>query len=953
MAKAGQGQTLNDRLNAARYALAGQGLARVVCKATTEEIIGPKKKHLDYLLQCTHEPNVSIPQLANLLIERTNHGSWVVVFKALITVHHLMCYGNERFTQYLASSNCTFQLNNFMDKSNYKGYDMSTYIKRYSKYINEKALSYRTVAFDFAKIKRGKEDGYLRTMPAEKLLKTLVVLQNQIDALLDFDCTANHLSNGVINGAFMLLFRDLIRLFACYNDGIINLLEKFFDMNKKQCREALDIYKKFLTRMDRVAEFLKTAENVGIDKGEIPDLTKAPSSLLEALEQHLHALEGNKKGKSSKENQPSTVQHQGGSNNYASSTSSNVGPADSSGVKDEVVKKALEEEAQLMNQLKHDAFSDITIRSQPNIWQQESWLELEKHVQDQTKKPYNPFLSSPASEPHKPSSNQDNVSGKSSSNDILDLFGSGPNPSSTGTQQTQITNLASSRASDDLLMLANNSTSLNSAAAAAPNPFADMLYNMSTTAANVPSYNEAGAPKSHPDRPPPPSSVSPPEKQSSATSIDKSSSIRSSHSNDNVQTKVVTGPTHDQESLQRHHQKHKKPARPAQPYPPVQKPIEHRYEDTSGEKCASVAHQITIQEADIKENLQVHGDNVSNSPSPTADIMKGDGTTPILRTPPDPSCGEEEDFERADLQPELTQSVIKDPSPLITNLSSSSGEQNIFDEPPPESRSRPKDHKSKPKRPSPPSKTENESVPSDDNSHQDLFGFDNSFNASSDKKADQPPQLLPGVAPYAAAPGVPIVPGVPFPGVYFHPSQQFIDPQQLAFMQQQQAQYLAQQMGKAAPVPTGKSKSSLEDLDEQIRSSMRGKEDQRKSSQTSSPSQITPTVPYSGAPAAVFVPGQGIVPIAIPPGMQFPPAMYMGAVPTATAGFDAFGDILQPQKSTILMPGANSMSKVPSAAPAKTSTPSSLIKGDLDSSLASLAQNLDIKGPKTAGFKKF
>lgn len=41
------GQTLNDRLNAARYALAGQGLARVVCKATTEEMIAPKKKHID------------------------------------------------------------------------------------------------------------------------------------------------------------------------------------------------------------------------------------------------------------------------------------------------------------------------------------------------------------------------------------------------------------------------------------------------------------------------------------------------------------------------------------------------------------------------------------------------------------------------------------------------------------------------------------------------------------------------------------------------------------------------------------------------------------------------------------------------------------------------------------------------------------------------------------------
>ena len=38
------------------------------------------------------------------------------------------------------------------------------------------------------------------------------------------------------------------RLFACYNDGIINLLEKYFEMNKKQARDALDLYKRFLIR---------------------------------------------------------------------------------------------------------------------------------------------------------------------------------------------------------------------------------------------------------------------------------------------------------------------------------------------------------------------------------------------------------------------------------------------------------------------------------------------------------------------------------------------------------------------------------------------------------------------------------------------------------------------------------------------------------------------------------
>ena len=147
----------------------------------------------------------------------------------------------------------------------------------------------RATAFDFCKVKRGKDGGTLRTMSGEKLLKTLPVLQAQVlkfaagkrecfkgetletpvkevwleafypkvDALLEFDCSAQDLNNGVINCSFMLLFRDLIRsesenhfslkyslfsrLFACYNDGVINLLEKYFDMQKKGARDALGI----------------------------------------------------------------------------------------------------------------------------------------------------------------------------------------------------------------------------------------------------------------------------------------------------------------------------------------------------------------------------------------------------------------------------------------------------------------------------------------------------------------------------------------------------------------------------------------------------------------------------------------------------------------------------------------------------------------------------------------
>ncbi|XP_064074190.1 phosphatidylinositol-binding clathrin assembly protein LAP isoform X10 [Vanessa tameamea] len=433
------GQTINDRLLAARHSIAGQGLAKSVCKATTEEMIAPKKKHLDYLVHCTNEPNVSIPQLANLLVERTQNTNWVVVYKALITVHHLLAYGNERFTQYLASSNSTFQLSNFLDKSGVQGaagarigYDMSPFIRRYAKYLNEKALSYRTVAFDFCKVKRGKEEGSLRMMNAEKLLKTLPVLQAQLDALLEFDCTANDLTNGVINMCFMLLFRDLIRLFACYNDGIINLLEKYFDMNKKNCRDALDLYKKFLIRMDRVGEFLKVAENVGIDKGDIPDLTKAPSSLLDALEGHLATLEGKKGSAANTPTQTASAQKNVASVMGAlSSTSTSFGHAAEQThngglfIDDSLRRQALAEEEAAMNQYKVQLYQGVELTGEEDVTQ---ISEQFNKVQSPGGAAGNPFASAAAG--------------------AADLFGPAPAD-------------APAKASDDLLALGN--------------PFADMF----------------------------------------------------------------------------------------------------------------------------------------------------------------------------------------------------------------------------------------------------------------------------------------------------------------------------------------------------------------------------------------------------------------------------------------------------------------------------------------------
>ncbi|RDD45974.1 Phosphatidylinositol-binding clathrin assembly protein [Trichoplax sp. H2] len=298
-----------DRVTAARHVLTGDFISKAVCKATNHDIISPKKKHVDYLIQCTHGQNVDISVMVDTLYERTNNTSWVVVCKTLVTHHQLLCYGNERYVQHVASRTASFNLETFLDRSGNQGYEMSLFARKYAKYLNAKSYSYRMMAYDFCRVERGK-DGILRKQEFAKLLgldtlqlsKTLPALEQQIDSLLGMEITVGELSNGVISNAFFLLFKDLVRLFACYNDAMINLLEKYFDLSKKSCKDALEFYKKFVVTMEKVKEFWKIAEDRGYDKGDIPYLNSAPASLLEALENHFYGLDKKgAKGKASTE----------------------------------------------------------------------------------------------------------------------------------------------------------------------------------------------------------------------------------------------------------------------------------------------------------------------------------------------------------------------------------------------------------------------------------------------------------------------------------------------------------------------------------------------------------------------------------------------------------------------------------------------------------------------------
>lgn len=52
----------------------------------------------------------------------------------------------------------------------------------------------------------------------------------------------------------------MIKIYTVYNDGLINLLEKFFEMKKSECKDTIGVYRRFLMRQESVQRFLQLAE---------------------------------------------------------------------------------------------------------------------------------------------------------------------------------------------------------------------------------------------------------------------------------------------------------------------------------------------------------------------------------------------------------------------------------------------------------------------------------------------------------------------------------------------------------------------------------------------------------------------------------------------------------------------------------------------------------------------
>lgn len=163
-------------------------------------------------------------------------------------------------------------------------------IQAYGQYLTTRIKAFASVKTDYVRTKSDSAgQGRLRKLSVDKgLLRETESVQKVISPLLKCKLLENEVDNEITLTAFRLLVADLLILFQAANEGVINVLEHYFEMSKPDAERALAIYNRFVEQTDGVIVYMSLARSLeAVTRLEIPNLQHAPTSLGNSLEEYV------------------------------------------------------------------------------------------------------------------------------------------------------------------------------------------------------------------------------------------------------------------------------------------------------------------------------------------------------------------------------------------------------------------------------------------------------------------------------------------------------------------------------------------------------------------------------------------------------------------------------------------------------------------------------------------
>ncbi|XP_051194747.1 putative clathrin assembly protein At5g57200 [Lolium perenne] len=272
-----------------------------IVKATNHVECPPKERHVRKIFYATSvsRPRADVAYCIYTLSRRLSKTkNWTVALKTLIVIHRLLREGDptfkEEFMAYSYRGNI-LHMANFKDDSSPLAWDCSAWVRTYALFLEERLECFRVLKYDIETERLTKSSqcstkahSRTRTLPCLDLMEHLPALQQLLFRLMGCQPEGAACSNYLIQYALALALKESFKIYCAINDGIINLVDMFFDMPKYDAIKALAIYKRAGMQAENLADFYDFCKDLELARTfQFPTLRQPPPSFLATMEEYI------------------------------------------------------------------------------------------------------------------------------------------------------------------------------------------------------------------------------------------------------------------------------------------------------------------------------------------------------------------------------------------------------------------------------------------------------------------------------------------------------------------------------------------------------------------------------------------------------------------------------------------------------------------------------------------
>ncbi|KAJ8559916.1 hypothetical protein K7X08_003974 [Anisodus acutangulus] len=261
-----------------------------IVKATNHVEQPAKEKYIRAIFSAISatRPRADVAYCIHALARRLSKThNWAVALKTLIVIHRALREVDPTFHEelinYGRSRNRMLNMAHFKDDSSPNAWDYSAWVRPYALFLEERLECFRVLKYDV-------ETDRLRTkdLDTPELLEQLPALQQLLYRIIGCQPQGASVHNFVIQLALSMVASESIKIYNAISDGTVNLVDKFFEMQRNDALRSLDIYRRAGQQADALSEFYEICKSIDVGRGEkFIKIEQPPASFLQAMEEYV------------------------------------------------------------------------------------------------------------------------------------------------------------------------------------------------------------------------------------------------------------------------------------------------------------------------------------------------------------------------------------------------------------------------------------------------------------------------------------------------------------------------------------------------------------------------------------------------------------------------------------------------------------------------------------------